>query len=438
MRALSVLALAVAVLVAGAQSSTASTERFGAAGAAADAPGGSGWDATATAFRGTNGSRYVYTCPSYGAAYSVWGTDVYTDDSSVCTAAVHTGSITLAGGGVVTIEIRPGQDSYSGTTRNGITSANWGSWSGSFVIVAATPAPPGLGIGGASWDAKATAFRAYIGARFVYTCPPNGTPYTIWGTSTYTDDSSVCTAAVHVGLITLAAGGSVTIEMRAGQTAYQGSTRNGVTSSAYGTWDASFVFPAALGGGGAGTIGSPNPPPPPQASVSVNVGDATGTVLVKLAGQSGFATLQGNAQIPVGAEVDATKGSVALTSAEGTATFKQGAFVVREPRAPAATRVTNLVLAGGSFAQCPKAKRKTSSATLGPKSVVRHLWGSGKGHFQTTGRFASATVRGTHWHIEDRCDGTWTQVVTGVVAVRDFKRRQTVLVTAGHTYIAHR
>jgi hypothetical protein len=435
MKTLATAALAATLLVLAAQSSAAAPRTGAQPARAADDPGGSTWTATASAFRGNNGSRYVYTCPSYGTASSIWGTDVYTDDSSVCTAAVHVGLITLAGGGTVTIEIRPGETSYAASTRNGITSNTWGSWSGSFVVVAATPAQPGIGVGGSTWDATAASFRAYVGARFAYTCPPNGTAGSVWGTDVYTDDSSVCTAAVHAGLITLAAGGAVTIEMRPGQASYTSSTRNGIRSSSYGSWGGSFVFAGA--GGGGGTIGSPSPPPPPKPSVAVNVGGATGTVLVKLPGQSSFATLQGNAQIPVGAQVDATKGSVELTSAEGTASFKQGAFVVREPAAPAATRVTDLVLAGGDFGTCPRAARRVSSAGASPK-VVRRLWGSGKGRFRTTGRYAAATVRGTNWEIQDRCDGTRVSVKSGTVTVRDFRRRQNVIVTAGHAYLAKR
>jgi hypothetical protein len=65
----------------------------------------------------------------------VWGTDVYTDDSSVCTAAVHVGKITIDAGGPVEIEIRPGQDSYQGSQRNGITTLGYPRWDGSFVFV---------------------------------------------------------------------------------------------------------------------------------------------------------------------------------------------------------------------------------------------------------------------------------------------------------------
>ena len=82
---------------------------------------GSGWNANAVAFRGQNGAQKTFECPKYGAVYGIYGTDVYTDDSSVCTAAVHAGFISLAGGGSVTIEIRPDAGSYTGTTRNRIT-----------------------------------------------------------------------------------------------------------------------------------------------------------------------------------------------------------------------------------------------------------------------------------------------------------------------------
>jgi hypothetical protein len=257
----------------------------------------------------------------------------------------------------------------------------------------------------------------------------------VWGTDVYTDDSSVCTAAVHAGLITLAGGGTVTAEIRPGQSSYKGSTRNGITSSPYASWLGSFIFPGASGGG---TIGGPDPLPPPTPGVAVNVQGGTGTVLVKVPGQA-FATLQGGAQIPVGSTVDVTKGSVDLTSADGTANFTKGVFVIREPAAPAATRVTDLTLTGGNFAVCNKSVRRSASRDATPnKKVVRRLWGNGKGRFRTTGRFASATVRGTSWKIEDRCDGTLVSVTTGTVSVRDLRLKRNVVVTAGHSYVAKR
>src|SRR5205085_5886830 len=64
-----------------------------------------------------------------------------TDDSSVCSAAVHAGSITQKNGGKVTIEIYPGQTSYRSSKRNGVKSLNYGAWPASYFIVGAPGGP---------------------------------------------------------------------------------------------------------------------------------------------------------------------------------------------------------------------------------------------------------------------------------------------------------
>jgi hypothetical protein len=93
------------------------------------------------------------------------------------------------------------------------------------------------------WAGNATAYRGMTGAPIPFVCPPNGTPGSLWGTGTYTDDSSICTAAVHSGVITVEDGGSVVIEIAPAQASYQGSSANGVTTSDYGAFDGSFTFP---------------------------------------------------------------------------------------------------------------------------------------------------------------------------------------------------
>lgn len=50
---------------------------------------------TAARFRGHDGDEVRVYCPPGGAARTVWGTRVYTYDSSVCTAAVHAGLATF-------------------------------------------------------------------------------------------------------------------------------------------------------------------------------------------------------------------------------------------------------------------------------------------------------------------------------------------------------
>lgn len=66
----------------------------------------------------------------------------------------------------------------------------------------------------------------------------------------------------------------------------------------------------------------------------------------------------------------------------------------------------------------------------------RRLWGNGRGRFRTRGRHSSASVRGTWWLTEDRCDGTLTHVRRGKVRVRDVRRPKTVTVKARHRYLA--
>lgn len=203
-----------------------------------------GWRVTATAFRGRIGTRHTYVCPSGGTRYVVWGSGPYTDDSSVCTAAVHAGRITLSGGGTVVIQMRAGQSSYRASTRNGVRTRSYRRWPGSFRIVSASRARFNIVtfVGGSGWSSTATAYRGLNHVRFTYTCPGNETARGIWGTDIYTDDSSVCTAAVHAGRISLLSGGTVMIAILPGRTSYTGTTRNGITSRSYGTWGGSYAF----------------------------------------------------------------------------------------------------------------------------------------------------------------------------------------------------
>lgn len=103
--------------------------------APASAPATDPWAATAAAHRASVNEQFTYDCPAGGEPHTVWGADVYTDDSSVCTAAVHAGAITLEDGGEVTVEIRPGEEEYEASEQNGIGTSPYGPWGGSFVIV---------------------------------------------------------------------------------------------------------------------------------------------------------------------------------------------------------------------------------------------------------------------------------------------------------------
>lgn len=102
---------------------------------AGPAPTQDPWALNAGSQRASMNMRFTIQCPAGGTPRTVWGTTFYTDDSSICTAAVHRGAITLESGGPVTYEIAPAQDSYEGSTQNGITTLDYGPWGGTFVIV---------------------------------------------------------------------------------------------------------------------------------------------------------------------------------------------------------------------------------------------------------------------------------------------------------------
>jgi hypothetical protein len=93
------------------------------------------WALNAVEYRGQDGRRVAVTCAANGTPGSVWGSGPYTDDSSICTAGTHAGVITQAAGGRVVVEIRPGEPTYQGTQANGVTSSDYGSWSGSYVVL---------------------------------------------------------------------------------------------------------------------------------------------------------------------------------------------------------------------------------------------------------------------------------------------------------------
>jgi uncharacterized repeat protein (TIGR01451 family) len=188
---------------------------------------------------------------------------------------------------------------------------------------------------------------------------------------------------------------------------------------------------------------APEPPapgptlPPPAGGVSANVIPVAGTVLV-----NGLPLREGE-QLPLGVPIDTTNGiaQVITIGEDGqvqAAFFFGGVFTLRQA---APTAVTDVVLQGGDTGVCAAKKTKRTLSAKAPKAkrskkVIRSLWGQGTGSFRTRGRYSSATVRGTFWLTADRCDGTLTRVEDGSVTVTDFPKKKTIVVTAGHSYLA--
>ncbi len=175
---------------------------------------------------------------------------------------------------------------------------------------------------------------------------------------------------------------------------------------------------------------------------TANLKLVSGSVQVKLPGSSTFVSLTAVGQISFGTVVDATHGSVSVTTAglhggTQTVTLSGGEFVVTQGR----NGMVVATLTGGDFSVCPTARERAHVARAASthatgKHVVRKLWAEGHGNFTTNGNYASASVRGTRWLTEDLCEGTLIHVATDRVAVVNRVNHRHVTVRAGHSYLA--
>jgi hypothetical protein len=221
------------------------------------------------------------------------------------------------------------------------------------------------------------------------------------------------------------------------------------TGNPYAYTPASALAPPPIGGGSGGVLGSTSKAlAAPIFAQTASVQLISGVVLIELPGSNSFIPLSASTTVPIGAVIDATNGTVQLTSADArghiqTGLFYGGSFRVTQITSRSGLRgagtvaMTVLTLAGPQPGGC-KAKRASHAAGLAsshPKS--RRLWGNGKGNFRTVGHYASATVRGTKWLTEDTCAGTLVRVARGVVSVADFPHHRTLLLRAGHSVLSH-
>jgi len=172
---------------------------------------------------------------------SVWGSDVYTDDSSVAAAAVHAGVVAVGELGFVKITLLPGRTHYDGSAQNGVASESYDRWDGSFRVERASEPwivqlPDGED---ASRLVPMDVLRGRAGASFIVQVVGSATG-TVWGTGVYTDDSSIATAGVHAGFLKPGEVGFLRVTVDGGRESYAASERNGIKSQPYGPWAGSF------------------------------------------------------------------------------------------------------------------------------------------------------------------------------------------------------
>ncbi len=182
--------------------------------------------------------------------------------------------------------------------------------------------------------------------------------------------------------------------------------------------------------------------PAPVLGQSAVVETTSGFVSVKEPHTKFAAPLNALTVIPVGSQLDTTQGTVKLTSAASASgetqsgLFRGGIFKFGQPSGKAAAKLpaglTVLTLTGR-----PACGARGSASASGAKQPPR-LWGNARGNFETEGRYATATVRGTRWLTQDTCTGTLVKVARGVVEVEDLITHRTVSVSAGNSYLASR
>lgn len=178
----------------------------------------------------------------------------------------------------------------------------------------------------------------------------------------------------------------------------------------------------------------------PQSASNVGAAPQSGLVLVRVPGSAEFTPLTSGSQLPYGSEVDATGGSLNLTSAlpsgaSQTGLFGAGRFVVRQGRRGFVDlHLRGPVCRGGAGR---RSARTASVSTAAATSAKRKLWGRDSGgRFRTHGKNSHATVRGTRWSVADSCAGTLTRVTEGSVVVRDKGTGKRTLLEAGERYLA--
>lgn len=88
-----------------------------------------------TSLRGQN-YKSLYFVVIGRVSGSIWGSEVYTDDSDLGTVAVHAGLLREGQPGIIKVTIRPGCENYEGSESNGVTSGSFAAFAGSYQVSA--------------------------------------------------------------------------------------------------------------------------------------------------------------------------------------------------------------------------------------------------------------------------------------------------------------
>jgi hypothetical protein len=249
-------------------------------------------------------------------------------------------------------------------------------------------------------------------------------------------------------------------------TAKSSGETGGGSGSGSGSSTSGSTTAGTAGTGGGGTTGVlPSKEvvlPAPVLGKTVNAQLVSGSVFVKLPGGAqeslagpwdaafeslskglGFVPLVEARQIPVGSILETTHGVVKLTAATAAAgkfgfgDFGAGIFKLLQNRSQRGLTELDIMDSRSPKQVCATVGKRASVASRHLSStVLGRLNSSDHGKFTARGQYSAATVRGTVYSVSNECAGTLTQVSRGVVSVRDFARRKTIILHAGQHYLA--
>ena len=183
-------------------------------------------------FKPQTGAVLYFTVTGMAAGSSTWGSNPYTFDSDLATAAVHAGVVAVGATKVVKVTVVPGLTQYPGTTANGITTS---SYPGGVAAIRIDPDDGGDNpVSGNTGNLPL--LSAVSGGVYRFLVTGNAKAGSIWGTNGYTSDSPLAAAAVHTGVLADGQTGVVRVVIGSGQYKFIGSVANGVSSNDYSTF----------------------------------------------------------------------------------------------------------------------------------------------------------------------------------------------------------
>jgi len=188
---------------------------------------------------------------------TIYGTDVYTHDSTLATAVVHAGILKPGERGIVKVTILPPQDEFRASGRNGVSSTRWTSSDYECYkiepakvigVVSAQPAPALAGSLARQEPRKnpgnLMGYRDQAGMSIVFEVT-GADDQIIYGTDTYSDDSPLDVAVVHAGLLRVNQSGLVKVTLLGPQEKFEATSRNGVVSHRWNAWPGSYKVEVA-------------------------------------------------------------------------------------------------------------------------------------------------------------------------------------------------